>query len=560
MPNDSGLTEGEPRRPKTGPRPRAVLRLAIGLVLAFVVWQTGNIVVASPIAQQIQQVLLAVIMKTSSLANATPTPGATPATATPSPAVCTRVVATTGSDAGPGTPAAPWRTIQHAAETAGPGDVVCVRGGVYGERVSFAVSGTADAPITFQSYPGETAVIDGTGLSVPAAETALLLITDQHHLIVRGFEVRNYRTTTSGRVPVGIRIYGTAHDIELRDNIVHHIEHNGTAANGTDAHGIAVHGTSGTQSVNHIVIDGNLLYALKLGSSEALVLNGNVEQWQVTHNVVRDSNNIGIDVIGFEGTAPANDLARNGVIADNEVFNIDSYGNPAYGTERNAGCIYVDGGSDVVIERNRVHHCNFGIEIASEHAGRATRRVTVRNNFIFGNTEAGLAMGGYDTARGSTEDCTIVNNTFYGNNTSDGFGAELYIQYDTRNNVIRNNIFVAGPAGWFIRSWSPVMQGNVVDDNLYFTTAAGKWQWRAVDYTGAGAFAAYRAASGNDAASLNGQDPRLVAPTIGDLHLQIDSPAREHGAALPAAGATDIDGEPRAVGTIDLGADEVQAQ
>lgn len=528
------------------------MRLALGLVLALAAWQSGRIVLASPVAQQIQQILLTAILKTHTVAAITSTPGVTP-----TPAACTRVVASTGLDANPGTPAAPWRTIQHAADTAVPGDVVCVRGGVYVERVTFTVSGAPGAPISFRSYPGETAIIDGTGLTVPAAETALLLIADRHDLIVQGFEVRNYRTATTGRVPVGIRILGTAHDIELRDNVIHHIEHTGTAANGTDAHGIAVHGTSGTQPVHDIVIDGNELFALKLGSSEALVLNGNVMNWQVTHNRVHDSNNIGIDVIGFEGTAPADDQARNGVIADNEIYAIDTYGNPAYGTERSAGCIYVDGGADVVIERNRAHHCNLGVEIASEHAGHATSRVTVRNNFIYANTEAGLALGGYDAQRGSTEACVIVNNTLVGNNTSDGYGAELYVQFDTRNNIIKNNILVAGPAGWLIKSWSPVMQGNLVDANLYAAATAGKWEWRGTDYTGADAFAAYRVASGNDANGLSGQDPLLVDAAAGDLHLQANSPAIGKGESLSEAGTLDIDGQPRVQTTIDLGADEV---
>jgi hypothetical protein len=489
-----------------------------------------------------------------------PTATSVPPTATPTqvPAgPCTRFVAPTGANTNAGTQAAPWKTIQHAAQNAQPGDVVCVRAGVYNEVVTFAVSGSAAAPITFQSFPGETAVVDGTGKAVPAGETGLFMITTQSYLVIKGFELRNYKTATSGRVPVGIRIYGTAHHIELRNNVIHHIEHNGTARNGTDAHGIAVHGTSGTQPVNAIIINGNELYALKLGSSEALVLNGNVDGWQVTNNTVRDSNNIGIDAIGFEGTAPTNDQARNGLIAGNHVYNIDTFGNPAYGTDRSAGCIYVDGGADIVIERNRVHHCNLGIEIASEHAGRATSRVTVRNNFIYANTEVGIAMGGYDAQRGSTENCVIVNNTLVGNNTSNGYGAELYIQYDTRNNVIKNNIIVAGSAGWFIKSWSTVMQGNAVDANLYYTTAAPQWQWRNVTYSGATAWASYRSASGNDAASLNGQDPLLVNPAAGDLHLQAGSPAIGRGQALPEASAVDIDGQPRVQGVIDLGADEV---
>ena len=48
----------------------------------------------------------------------------------------------------------------------------------------------------------------------------------------------------------------------------------------------------------------NELANLTLGSSEALVVNGNVKDFRIEGNKVHDTNNIGIDVIGFEGTAP----------------------------------------------------------------------------------------------------------------------------------------------------------------------------------------------------------------------------------------------------------------
>ncbi len=41
----------------------------------------------------------------------------------------------------------------------------------------------------------------------------------------------------------------------------------------------------------------------KTGSRESLVVNGNVTNFRITHNIVHDNNNIGIDVIGFERTA-----------------------------------------------------------------------------------------------------------------------------------------------------------------------------------------------------------------------------------------------------------------
>src|SRR5437870_2802326 len=80
-------------------------------------------------------------------------------------ASCTHYVAMTGSDANPGTLAAPWQTIQKAANSVTPGSTVCIRGGVYSEVVTVNVSGSAGGGfITFQSYPGEQAVLDGTNL------------------------------------------------------------------------------------------------------------------------------------------------------------------------------------------------------------------------------------------------------------------------------------------------------------------------------------------------------------------------------------------------------------
>jgi hypothetical protein len=248
-------------------------------------------------------------------------------------------VATSGNDTNRGTITQPWRTIQKAANTAMPGSIVYVRAGVYNERVTINVSGSAtDGSVTFRNYPNETAVLDGTKLTVPAVENGLFLIADRSYIIIKGFEIRNSKTATRDRVPVGIHIRGASHHIQIRNNKIHHIEHNGTWAVGTDAHGIAVYGTSSTESINNLIIDGNELYAMKLGSSESLVVNGNVDGFQITGNTIHDNNNIGIDAIGFEGVSPdpATDQARHGLIARNVVYQINSYGNPAYGTDRSA--------------------------------------------------------------------------------------------------------------------------------------------------------------------------------------------------------------------------------
>jgi alpha-N-arabinofuranosidase len=71
-------------------------------------------------------------------------------------------VAADGSDKNRGTGAAPFRTIQHAAEQAQPGDVITVHEGFYRERVSPPRGGTSDTKrIVYQAAPGERPVITG---------------------------------------------------------------------------------------------------------------------------------------------------------------------------------------------------------------------------------------------------------------------------------------------------------------------------------------------------------------------------------------------------------------
>jgi hypothetical protein len=66
-----------------------------------------------------------------------------------------------GDDGAAGTQAKPWRTIQHGVARLKPGDTLVLRGGVYFEAVTIGASGTADAPITIRSAPGEVAIVDG---------------------------------------------------------------------------------------------------------------------------------------------------------------------------------------------------------------------------------------------------------------------------------------------------------------------------------------------------------------------------------------------------------------
>ena len=466
-------------------------------------------------------------------------------------------VASDGNNSHAGTINAPWGTIQYAADNALPGSTVYVRGGTYSEMVKVNVSGSENnGYITFKNYNNELPIIDGSDLT-PSGDTGIFCIEDESYIIIDGFEMRNLKTDSKNTVPAGVWVFGASHHIHLLNNKIHDI---GTSVKGGNAHGIALYGTSSPASINNILIQGNELYNLQLGWSESMVLNGNVEDFLITENIVRDNDNIGIDLIGFEGTCndPAYDQARNGEVIKNLIYNCSSKSNISYG-EYSAGGIYVDGGRDNLIERNTVYSCDIGIELASEHAGTATSSIIVRNNLLFDNWMCGVAMGGYSNQRGSTEDCIVVNNTLFQNDTLKDGNGELYVQYDTRRNTIMNNIIYSGDQGLMISNSYEENTDNIVDYNLYFSTVAENecvWQWMKTNHTG---FSGYQTGTGNDSNSIF-QDPGFVNTGTDDFHLLETSAAVNSGDNIAVAGSLDIDGQPRIQDSImDIGCDEYPA-
>src|SRR6267143_4238146 len=376
-----------------------------------------------------------------------------------------------------------FATVAAGVSAAQPGDTVTVRAGIYNEAVSFGRSGSAAGFITLQGEPG--AVLDGTGRSGQG-----IIISSRNYIRVVGMTVRNF---LSGSTPMGISV------------------------------------------------EGNEIRNCRLGQSESLVLNGNVDGFIVAGNIVHDNDNIGIDFIGFEGTGPiGQDQARNGICVDNVVYAISSATNPTYGGGRSADGIYVDGGRDIVIERNKVDNCDIGIEVASEHGGKATSNITVRNNFISRGYQGNILMGGYDATRGDAHNVVVVNNT-----TCQGTYGEIVLQYNCDGITVKNNVLYARSGQPYISNGGGNNTNVTVGNNIYF--GAGN--------TSPGPYPDARARF---------VDPHLVSP-YADLHLQVGSPAIDAGIDLgndaqgqPLSGASDIDGRPRAQGSaINIGAHEL---
>ncbi len=452
-------------------------------------------------------------------------------------------VATNGNNGSPGTEAQPWLTIQYAVDQVNAGDTVFVKTGIYNELVTFNRSGSAGNYIVLQNAPGETPVIDGGGLDA-AEQPGLIKIFDRNYIVVKGFELRNL---SSMHWAAGVWCSGSAHHIEIRNNRIHNISD--PNPNG-GCHGVAFYGKNSTSAMHDIILDGNEIYDLQLKWSEACAFNGNVRDFTVSNNSIHDVDNIAYVFIGFEGECEGCpngeniDRARNGQVYDNVAYNVDSKDNPPYNGERSADGFYVDGGMNIVFERNRAYRCNIGFEVTSEHGGKNAENVKVRGNFIYDNHVAGLSTGGYDNTVGATDNCYFVNNSFYKNHSStrpqDDWGAEILINYHAHNNVYENNsIYAADNYPRFLTVGTD-NSGNNFDYNLYFGSTEG-------DAPGGHAIFA---------------DPLYTDPANGNLHILNTSPVINKGFNFPDSimGSNDFDNKARIVNdTVEIGADEMDA-
>lgn len=431
-------------------------------------------------------------------------------------------VAVNGDDQNDGTISKPFRTLEKAASEAKAGSTVFIRKGTFNEKLVVTHSGTKSKPIIFRAYKKEKVVLSGKNVKNVQGDTSLVTINNKNYVTITGLTIQDLKTTLTDETVMGIYVTGSSSHITLKNNHVRRIETHAKEGNG---HGIAIYGTG---PMKDITIIGNTVENLKLGSSETVVLNGNINGFKVENNLVRRSDNIGIDLIGYEGvsTDKKADYVRNGVVKNNEVYEISSYGNPAYGEEYSAGGIYIDGGKNITIEGNTIYNCDIGIEATSEHAGKYADQVSIINNTVYNNVFTGISIGGYDENRGGTSNSTIAQNIIYRNDTKGLEGGQLLLQHDTKNNVIKNNILTAGPSRLFIVNYFTTNQANKLKRNVFHKEKgkAGFWVWKEEEYT---SFPEFIAASKSDMQSIY-VDPQYVNENKYDFRLKKDSPAKKN--------------------------------
>jgi hypothetical protein len=468
-----------------------------------------------------------------------------------------RYVSPTGSDANPGSFSDPWQTVQYAVDQLQPGDQLYLMPGVYNEKIALSVSGTPANRITIRPYSlTQNAILDGTGVFT---QDAMIEITNQSYITISGLEIRNNVQNDAQ----GIYVDGNCQGIEILNNYIHAIYFSADPAApvdmSTNAQGIIVFGSDPVNAITGLVIHGNELYDCRLGYSEGIAVNGNVDGFVVDLNLVYDLTNIGIVAIGHEETCPDPllDQARNGRITKNTVWNCHS----PY-----AACagIYVDGAKDIQILYNSVRDNDYGIEIGCEHPGKDASGITVRDNIIRLNTISGLAFGGFDypNVSGSVVNSSVYNNSFWANDTLHDGNGELAISY-AENSVIENNLFYTNDQLRAVTFADPNTTTVQLNYNLYYTP--GEDQSELIGTAGGELTLAQFQLAGQESNGVFG-DP-LIVPYDSDESFWLanifGSPCIDAGnpAHVPLPGETDFFDQTRigsysSLNIVDIGATE----
>ena len=311
-----------------------------------------------------------------------------------------------------------YSTISSAVKNAKAGDVIVVRSGTYNEQITMTKSGTSSKYITIKAYPGETPIIDGKGLDT------IVDFNGQDYINFEGFKIQNI---TGKQWASGIYLGGGEKYINLRNLEVTGIINPKPTSDDYGANPILLFGEK-SESIANVVIEDCYVHDNVTGWCEAIAVSGNCENIQVLNNRVDNNGNIGIDFCGNFGYAPSNDQPRNCVARGNVISNCNSPYATSYG-------LYADGAYDILFENNIIYNSQGGIEIgAEEKTNNRVGDIIVRNNLVYGCSENGITVGGYETGLGNVDNVLISHNTVVNNN------CELTLS-KCSNITIENNIF-----------------------------------------------------------------------------------------------------------------------
>ena len=336
--------------------------------------------------------------------------------------------------------------VTSAIANATAGQTIYLRQGVYTfpSTLTIGCSGTGNNWISIESYPGETAIISGSTINF----TSSAKYVSFSHLTVSDLYDLHWGSA--------VRISGGASYINLHDLEIYNI--NCREIVGDDTSGcnpLVIYGDSSTPITN-ITVHNCFIHDCDTGWSEALTLNGNVENCTISNCTITDITNIGIDFAGnYEWTGTVgdpNNQTRFCVVENCLVMNCQS----PYATS--AG-LYSDGARDNTFRYNVIYNCQCGIELGSEQPGSVSENFHIHNNLIIDSGRC-IGIGAYLETGAQNRNGYIYNNTLVcGDNNKENYG--LYVERTDNVNFYNNIVYGTPNTKLFSNGYnSKVNMGN----------------------------------------------------------------------------------------------------
>ena len=326
----------------------------------------------------------------------------------------TSYVAPDGNDASAGTAEAPWRTLQHAADSVAAGDTVVVRTGEYA-GFDLRTSGTPGAWIRFTAEPGVRIVSEN-----PVTDDGINL-EGASYVAVEGF-------TVEGMARNGIRAV-LGHHVTLRNNRAFDnfergiftgfvddllIEGNETAGS-IDEHGIYVSNSGDRPVIRGNLTRGNNAAGIHMNGDLSAGGDGVISGALVEANVILDNGEAGGSGINCDGVQDS--VFRNNLLLGNHAGGITLYqidgGAPSTGnlvvnntivmaSDGRWGIALHDGASDNTLRNNVVlsrhpWRGSLDVDVASgSHAGLVSDHNALMDRIT---TDGGDSVIGLDAWR-----------------------------------------------------------------------------------------------------------------------------------------------------------------
>ena len=407
-----------------------------------------------------------------------------------------RYVAEGGDDAGPGTSAEPWATLEHAARQARPGMTVLIRDGVYAGFV-LSRSGTQEAPIRFAADDGAAPVIEEAGRQF------LVHIDGASDVVLTGLVVRGAGERDGAGIYVGpgaARV--TVQSSEIRDN---------------RSFGVLI------EDSQDVVVRASEI----TGSGSGIRTIGGVPGTLIAANDIYDN-----DVMVVSDAEPDNDYGAQGIALVTSTGPITVRANRIWGNRaesvdygRDGAAIEVFGATDVLITENVMWDNETVMETGTN---RTSECVDVRfvRNVAYADTSWGVSKG---LLLRCARDSLFAHNTLLGleewafqfrNRPGSLFGGSI------ENLVVVNNV-ISSDVAFYLRD--PLPESVVVDYNLVDADVGVLGR---VGDTIVPSLAEFRSLTGEQASGAHARLD-LVDPEDGDFRPQPSSPALDRGLTIP---------------------------